>query len=138
MPLEQSFPVRVQPAEAQDGDEAEHREEAVHAQFADGENPGKHEHRECVEDQEQEGDDVKAHRELHPGFAYGLRPAFVVLGLGGGAARWTDQPRGDEGAYREGEDEGKKDNYGYIAGQLEHLRLIETARRIARRFLASP
>src|SRR5207244_13510882 len=60
LPLEDPLTIGVEPAEPDDRDEHRHHPERREPRGAEHERPGKEEHRERVEDDEHEGDQVEA------------------------------------------------------------------------------
>jgi len=67
----------VEETDRQHGDEDQHLHKARRAEPAEGERPREQEDRFDVEDQEQQGEDVVAHRERMPGVADRLDAALV-------------------------------------------------------------
>src|SRR5689334_2572198 len=66
LPFQQPFAIRVQPRQSENRDEPEHRREPVHAERADGQRPREEKHRERVEDEKQERDQIERDGKLHP------------------------------------------------------------------------
>src|SRR5436190_20057702 len=105
MPFENALAICVYPSQTQDREKQDHRENAVEAERAQHEHPREQEHSERVEDDEDEGNEIEAHGELHPCAADRLRAAFIRIELG---CKWTpgaQYPRHPERHDRERDDE---------------------------------
>src|SRR5207244_2262304 len=68
LPLEHSFPIRVQPAEHHDRDEGRHHPERAEPRGAHDERPRNHEHRQRVEDDEDEREETRLWHSACPSF----------------------------------------------------------------------
>ncbi len=84
---------------------------------AQHEAPREEKHGQRVEHDEHEGDQIEAHRELHPGLADGLGAAFVVHELHRIGPRGPEQPGHGQRHHAEGDDDDGEDQDGHVARQ---------------------
>src|SRR5688572_1098032 len=116
LPLEDPFPEGIEPAERQDGQETNHRPDAPHAEAAQGEDPREEEHRQGVEDDEEERDEVETDGELHPGVAERLGAALIRFELGDGGTAGAEEAR------RRERHDGERDDHPEINDDRKILR----------------
>src|SRR5215831_3875794 len=96
IPFERSFLPLIDKADGEDRKEYDHRPKAEQSQRLEGDRPGKQKRDFEVEDDEQDGNEIKSYVELHPRIVEGVEAALIGRELLGIGLLVGDHERGDQ------------------------------------------